>query len=192
MLLHSTSSHTSSSSSRTRSYTPSHASVRAVVGIVLTVVMVLAVSGCELIVLQKNASSAKRVLPPAPLDQSSPEAVVRLFLAELDSGSVSGAAHIFSAEERLLTGTEKRDLYEDIARYKHIIGERKLTMIRADTLSPTKQRVRTELNYSKELTFTTVLFDADWFIAAIAATADSSVGGMSGAGAGIGSARMNK
>jgi hypothetical protein len=125
-------------------------------------------TGCELIVLRNGTNVAKQAAPLAILDQNSAHGVVRLFVAELDSANLFGALRVLSNENRLLLATEKQELQEEVARYMRIIGGRKITMLRADTLSDAKQRIRAELNYTKELTFTTVKLDSLWYIAEIA------------------------
>lgn len=122
-------------------------------------------AGCELIVLGTN--TPKRTKPPV-LNQSSSEAVVRLFKSELDSNNVIAALHLFSQEDRPLLAIEKYDLREEVARYGRLMGNKPITMISIDTLSETKHRVKMECNYIKEFTFTTVKLDEFWFIAAVA------------------------
>jgi hypothetical protein len=137
-----------------------------------------ACSACALIVL-RDGRERPRVQTAPRLDQSSPQAVVRLFLHELDSANVYGALYLMSAEDRLLLATEKREMQEDIARYARMFGGKKITLLNADTLASTKQRVRAELNYTRELVFTTVKFDEAWFIASLTQPQADSAGNTS-------------
>jgi SpoU rRNA methylase family enzyme len=124
-------------------------------------------AGCELIVLRNTSSAAKQSAVPMVFNQHSAQGVVRLFVAELDSANLFGALRVLSNENSLMLATEKQELQDDVARYMRIIGGRKITMLRADTLSETKQRIRAELSYTKELTFTAVRLDSLWYIAEI-------------------------
>jgi hypothetical protein len=120
---------------------------------------------CELIILSRSAPLQRE--QPAALDQRSAHGVVRLFVAELVNDNVYGAMRLYAGEERPLLAVEKLDLLEDVLRAKRIIGTRKITSLVSDTLSASKQRIRTEFDYTKELTFTTVKIDDEWFISAM-------------------------
>ncbi|TAE30295.1 MAG: hypothetical protein EAZ92_04820 [Candidatus Kapaibacterium sp.] len=101
-------------------------------------------------------------------DQESPQGVVLLFKAEIDSNNVQAAIKVMASDdERPLLAIEKLDMQEEIARLGRIITKRDITAQRVDTLSPVRQRLRTEFGYLKELTFMTVRIDSLWFISKI-------------------------
>ncbi len=120
-------------------------------------------SSCELITL--GGGSLRQRLPD--LDQNSAQGVVYLFKTELDSNNVYAALHVLSSDDRPLLAIEKYDMQEEIARMGRMIAGKKITYMKIDTLSEVKHRIKTEFNYTKELTFTTVKIEDAWFIAAI-------------------------
>ena len=124
-----------------------------------------AVSSCELIVIKEAVKT--RTVPAR--DQNSPQGVVFIFKAEIDSNNVQGAIKVMASDdERPLLAVEKLEMQEEIARLGRMITRRDITSLRVDTLSPVRQRLRTEFGYLKELTFTTVRVDSLWFISKIA------------------------
>jgi hypothetical protein len=122
-------------------------------------------SSCELIVIKETVKT--RTVPER--DQNSPQGVVFIFKAEIDSNNVQGAIKVMASDdERPLLAVEKLEMQEEIARLGRMISRRDITSLRVDTLSPVRQRLRTEFGYLKELTFTTVRVDSLWFISKIA------------------------
>lgn len=123
-----------------------------------------AASSCELIVIKEAAKT--RTTPEC--DQNSPQGVVFIFKSEIDSNNVQGAIKVMASDdERPLLAVEKLEMQEEIARLGRMIARRDITALRVDTLSPVRQRLRTEFGYLKELTFTTVRVDSLWFISKI-------------------------
>ncbi|MCS6809165.1 MAG: hypothetical protein RML40_10565, partial [Bacteroidota bacterium] len=87
---------------------------------------------------------------------------------ELDSNNVHGAMKLMASDdERLLLAVEKLELQDDIARIGRLIAKKDITQMRIDTLSPIRQRLRTEFGYLRELTFITVCIDSVWYIAKV-------------------------
>jgi hypothetical protein len=123
-----------------------------------------AVASCELIVIKEATKT--RTAPER--DQNSPQGVVFIFKSEIDSNNVQGAIKVMASDdERPLLAVEKLEMQEEIARLGRMIARRDITALRVDTLSPVRQRLRTEFGYLKELTFTTVRVDSLWFISKI-------------------------
>lgn len=121
--------------------------------------------GCELIILEQRNQTNVVFLPD--LDQASAEGVVHLFKTELDSNNVFAALHVLCNDDRPLLAVEKYEMQEEIARVGRLMGGKKITKMRIDTLSQTKHFVRMECNYTKEFGFTTIKLDDGWYIAAI-------------------------
>jgi hypothetical protein len=121
-------------------------------------------AGCELIVLKDNTPK-KNIIPR---DQTSPQGVVYVFKAEIDSSNVQGAIKVMASDdERPLLAIEKLDLQDEIARLGRMITKKDITMMQIDTLSPVRQRLRTEFGYLRELTFITVRVDSLWYISKV-------------------------
>lgn len=119
---------------------------------------------CELIVIKEPTKT--RTTPDR--DQNSPQGVVLMFKTEIDSNNVQGAIKVMASDdERPLLAVEKLEMQEEIARLGRMITKRDITALRIDTLSPVRQRLRTEFGYLKELTFTTVRIDSLWFISKV-------------------------
>jgi hypothetical protein len=126
--------------------------------------LALVVAGCELIVL-KDTTPQKRVIPS---DQNSPQGVVYVFKAEIDSANVQGAMKVMASDdERPLLAIEKLDLQDEIARLGRMMTKKALTRMQIDTLSPVRQRLRAEFGYLKEFTFVTVRIDSLWYISKV-------------------------
>lgn len=123
------------------------------------------VASCELIVL-KDTTPQKRVIPS---DQNSPQGVVYVFKAEIDSANVQGAMKVMASDdERPLLAIEKLDLQDEIARLGRMMTKKALTRMQIDTLSPVRQRLKAEFGYLKEFTFVTVRIDSLWYISKVA------------------------
>jgi hypothetical protein len=128
-------------------------------------VLAFLLSACELIVI-KNATPKQAVIPT---DQTSPQGVVLVFKSEIENANVQGALKLMASEdERPLLAIERRELYEEIARLGRMMAKKDITRVRADTLSPIRQRLRAEFGYLREFTFTTVMIDSVWYISRIA------------------------
>lgn len=126
--------------------------------------MVLLCAACELIVIKEPTKT--RTTPER--DQFSPQGVVLIFKAEIDSNNVQGAIKVMASDdERPLLAVEKLEMQEEIARLGRMIAKRDITAQHIDTLSPVRQRLRTEFGYLKELTFTAVRVDSLWFISKV-------------------------
>jgi hypothetical protein len=131
---------------------------------VLLAASMLLLSSCELIVIKEPTKT--RTAPER--NQNSPQGVVLIFKAEIDSNNVQGAIKVMASDdERPLLAVEKLDMQEEIARLGRMITKRDITSMRIDTVSPSRQRLRTEFGYLKELTFTTVRIDSLWFISRV-------------------------
>jgi hypothetical protein len=126
--------------------------------------LALVVASCELIVL-KDTTPQKRVIPS---DQNSPQGVVYVFKAEIDSANVQGAMKVMASDdERPLLAVEKLDLQDEIARLGRMMTKKALTRMQIDTLSPVRQRLKAEFGYLKEFTFVTVRIDSLWYISKV-------------------------
>jgi hypothetical protein len=126
--------------------------------------LALVVASCELIVL-KDTTPQKRIIPS---DQNSPQGVVYVFKAEIDSANVQGAMKVMASDdERPLLAIEKLDLQDEIARLGRMMTKKALTRMQIDTLSPVRQRLRAEFGYLKEFTFVTVRIDSLWYISKV-------------------------
>ena len=127
--------------------------------------LVVFLPACELIVI-KDAKPQKTVIPT---DQTSPQGVVYVFKSEIENANVQGALKLMASEdERPLLAIERRELYEEVARLGRMMAKKEITRVRADTLSPARQRLRAEFGYLREFTFTTVMIDSLWYISRIA------------------------
>ncbi len=130
----------------------------------LPLFLALVVAGCELIVL-KDTTPQKHVIPS---DQNSPQGVVYVFKAEIDSANVQGAMKVMASDdERPLLAIEKLDLQDEIARLGRMMTKKALTRMQIDTLSPVRQRLKAEFGYLKEFTFVTVRIDSLWYISKV-------------------------
>lgn len=137
---------------------------RSLCHVCLFVSIALSSLGCELIVL-KDTTPQKHILPR---DQNSPQGVVYVFKTEIDSNNVQGAIKVMASDdERPLLAIEKLDLQDEIARFGRMIAKKDITQMQIDTLSPVRQRLRTEFGYLRELTFTTVRVDSLWYISKV-------------------------
>jgi hypothetical protein len=126
--------------------------------------LALVVASCELIVL-KDTTPQKRIIPS---DQNSPQGVVYVFKAEIDSANVQGAMKVMASDdERPLLAIEKLDLQDEIARLGRMMTKKALTRMQIDTLSPVRQRLKAEFGYLKEFTFVTVRIDSLWYISKV-------------------------
>jgi hypothetical protein len=133
--------------------------------LLIAVLLSCAAASCELIVIKEATTS--RTVPER--DQNSPQGVIFIFKAEIDSNNVQGAIKVMASDdERPLLAVEKLEMQEEISRLGRMIARRDITALSVDTLSPVRQRLRTEFGYLKELTFTTVRVDSLWFISKIA------------------------
>lgn len=130
----------------------------------LSLCLALVVAGCELIVLKETAPQ-KLIIPN---DQNSPQGVVYVFKAEIDSANVQGAMKVMASDdERPLLAIEKLDLQDEIARLGRMMTKKALTRMQIDTLSPVRQRLKAEFGYLKEFTFVTVRIDSLWYISKV-------------------------
>ncbi|MBD1210356.1 MAG: hypothetical protein H9535_18150 [Ignavibacteria bacterium] len=130
----------------------------------LSLCLALVVAGCELIVL-KETTPQKLIIPN---DQNSPQGVVYVFKAEIDSANVQGAMKVMASDdERPLLAIEKLDLQDEIARLGRMMTKKALTRMQIDTLSPVRQRLKAEFGYLKEFTFVTVRIDSLWYISKV-------------------------
>ena len=130
----------------------------------LSLCLALVVAGCELIVL-KETTPQKLIIPS---DQNSPQGVVYVFKAEIDSANVQGAMKVMASDdERPLLAIEKLDLQDEIARLGRMMTKKALTRMQIDTLSPVRQRLKAEFGYLKEFTFVTVRIDSLWYISKV-------------------------
>lgn len=130
----------------------------------LSLCLALIVAGCELIVL-KETTPQKLIIPS---DQNSPQGVVYVFKAEIDSANVQGAMKVMASDdERPLLAIEKLDLQDEIARLGRMMTKKALTRMQIDTLSPVRQRLKAEFGYLKEFTFVTVRIDSLWYISKV-------------------------
>jgi hypothetical protein len=124
----------------------------------------LSTSSCELIVL-KDSKFTPAVIE---VNQTSPQGAVYVFKQEIDSSNVQGALKVMASDdERPLLAVEKLEMQDEIARLGRIILRRDITNMHVDTLSPVRQRIRTEFGYLKELTFFTIRIDSTWFISKV-------------------------
>ncbi|MBL7990803.1 MAG: hypothetical protein JNN25_05145 [Candidatus Kapabacteria bacterium] len=130
----------------------------------LSLCLALVVASCELIVL-KETTPQKLIIPN---DQNSPQGVVYVFKAEIDSANVQGAMKVMASDdERPLLAIEKLDLQDEIARLGRMMTKKALTRMQIDTLSPVRQRLKAEFGYLKEFTFVTVRIDSLWYISKV-------------------------
>jgi hypothetical protein len=137
---------------------------RSLCHVCLFIVIAASSFGCELIVL-KDITPQKRSITR---DQNSPQGVVYVFKTEIDSSNVQGAIKVMASDdERPLLAIEKLDLQDEIARFGRMIAKKDITQMQIDTLSPVRQRLRTEFGYLRELTFTTVRVDSLWYISKV-------------------------
>lgn len=130
----------------------------------VNLLFVIVLTGCELIVL-KETTPQKLIIPN---DQNSPQGVVYVFKAEIDSANVQGAMKVMASDdERPLLAIEKLDLQDEIARLGRMMTKKALTRMQIDTVSPVRQRLRAEFGYLKEFTFVTVRIDSLWYISKV-------------------------
>ncbi|MCU0428110.1 MAG: hypothetical protein MUF71_21055 [Candidatus Kapabacteria bacterium] len=130
----------------------------------LVLALFCTLSACELIVI-KDSATKKSVIPR---DQTSPQGVVYVFKQEIDSSNVQAAIKLMASDdERPLLAIEKLELQEEIARLGRMIAKKDITLMHVDTLSPVRQRLRTEFGYLRELTFMTVRVDSLWYISKV-------------------------
>lgn len=120
-------------------------------------------SSCDLVRL------GGRPAPIVPdLDQKTAQGVVRLFKAELDSNNIAAATRVLARpNNQPYLAIEKYEKRYEIARLGRRIAHRRITGLKADTVSTTLQRLHTEFSYIKEVTFTTAKLDGLWYITAI-------------------------
>jgi hypothetical protein len=145
-------------------YCPNNYPNTARILLLLSILVCNVVSSCELIVIKEPTKT--RTVPER--DQNSPQGVVFIFKAEIDSNNVQGAIKVMASDdERPLLAVEKLEMQEEIARLGRMITRREITSLHVDTLSPVRHRLRTEFGYLKELTFTTVRIDSLWFISKV-------------------------
>lgn len=128
------------------------------------ILLALILASCELIVLKETTPQKIAI----PSDQNSPQGVVYVFKTEIDSANVQGAMKVMASDdERPLLAVEKLELQEEIARLGRMIAKKDITLMHVDTLSPVRQRLRTEFGYLRELTFVTVRVDSLWYISKV-------------------------
>lgn len=130
--------------------------------LILVCAICLVLNACEIINLGGKSYKVTQA------DQFSSKGVVLIFKTEIDSNNISAACKFFAKEDaKPMLAVEKYEIQSEIARIGNQLRNKPITALTSDTISPVKQRVRAEFNYTKTLTFTTVKIDNFWFIATI-------------------------
>lgn len=119
-------------------------------------------TGCELFTF-----GSKRA-PVIEVSQKSSIGAVLLFKAELDSNNTAAATEILAGKDgSKLLALEKYEMSDEIARISRIITRKPITRMKTDTLAPDSHRIHLELDYLKNITFSTARINSQWYITAI-------------------------
>ena len=115
-------------------------------------------SSCEMIVIGQKYSK-----PVPALSRTDSYGVIALWKSELDTGNTLAACDMLSGinGEKLLA-VQQFEFEFELARINNILNKRKVTLIRADTLSETKLKYFVEYGYTKRFSFITSLQDSLW------------------------------
>ena len=125
--------------------------------------VVIFLTGCELFTVGSRKPQKQEI------SQRSSVGAVYLFKAELDSNNAPAATEILARSNgNPLLAIEKYELFDEMNRLGRLISKKPITLTRTDTLSTTKQRVKIEFDYVKNITFTTQKIADEWFITDIA------------------------
>ncbi len=118
-------------------------------------------SSCELIVI----STPKKETRFLDISQSNAFGSILLFKTELDSNNIPAAADILAQDpKKKLLAIDRIDLYNEVDRIGRIISHKNITKFTTDTLSKSLYKINLELNYRKQISFTTTQIDSSWFI----------------------------
>jgi hypothetical protein len=116
--------------------------------------------GCELIDISKKITTRH-----INLTQDTPEGLVYLFMAEIDSSNSRGATALICGNDgKSILAIDKYEMYEEIERLKRSVTFNPVTKMRFDTLSDKKMKVRMEIDYFKNYSFIAEKLDSTWFI----------------------------
>ncbi len=131
--------------------------------ILYLLVIILASTGCELITIGVKKAPTTRVV--INLNQKTPEGVLLLLKAELDSNNVWGAAQIIANNngDKYLA-IEKYQKHYDIFRVKRIFGNYPFEIVKSDSLNANSRKLSFEINYMKKYTMTAEKIDDLWYI----------------------------
>lgn len=128
--------------------------------ILIFIVLGSIAAGCELIDISKHS-----VRTHIDLTQDTPEGVVCLFLAELDSNNYKGASVLLLPENGSVpTATQRVANYPEMQRLGRLLRKSPVTMVSLDTIAENKLRVWVEIDSYKNYSFTTERVNKLWFI----------------------------
>ncbi len=126
----------------------------------IIIITVFVLYGCELIDI-----SRRQTIKHINLTQDTPIGTVYLFMAEIDSSNAKGASVLLAQENgKLLLANDKFEKYEEMQRLKRILRFFPITLVKYDTLSPDKMKVKMEVDYYKQYSFITQKINNSWYI----------------------------
>ncbi len=97
--------------------------------------------------------------------QNNPLGAVLLFKTELDSNNTPAATGLLAQPNgQHYLAIEQVEMYDEIDRLKRLISRKPVTRIRADTLNNNSLEINVELEYLRNLSFTTLKINENWYI----------------------------
>lgn len=115
---------------------------------------------CELIVIGTPPSE----VPPLNPSQNNSLGTGLIFKAELDTNNISEASQYLNKSKPLNAFQRYEEYYWDLEILKNYIKNRKITLVKSDTISEDQIDQAIELDYIKWLNITTIKKDSLWFI----------------------------
>ncbi len=130
--------------------------------IVLSVFLLAILTSCEVFTIK--APPAKQ-FEAVDMTQRTPLGVVYLFKAELDSNNLNGALSVLASPEgEKYLAIDRYEKKYEVARIKRMISRRKITGLRADTVSADTFNFQLEFDWTRQIEFTASLISEKWYI----------------------------
>lgn len=127
----------------------------------LNFILLLLLSGCELIVIGTKRESK----PVVNLTQETPLGAVYLFKAELDSNNISSASDLMARiDGQKFLAIERYDKFFEIDRLKRILFMKPVTKVKTDTINNKTFVFFIEYDYLTNVSFTAQKINEEWFI----------------------------
>jgi len=115
---------------------------------------------CELI----SIGSSKRQ-KQIEATQKTAVGAVWLFKAELDSNNINGAMKVLASPQgRLMLAIEKYEMYEEISRFRNIMGNHSFSSFKTDTITDDWLSIKVEADNQKHFKFLTFKVNNLWYV----------------------------